>query len=101
MPRFTVYSSNGHLAVDLKTGVVDVEKSSYDNEELKPITKFDLKEYESYWGTKIKEGEGIDILNLGQWEGEKYVPAVDHWREEVKAMRAEEAQKQSGAGETN
>ena len=89
MAQITVCSSNGHLIVDLKTGVVNVKASAYDNEQLKPITKFDLKEYEKYWGIKIKENDHIDILNLGYWEGDKYEPATDHWREEVKAMRAE------------
>jgi hypothetical protein len=77
----TVHSSHGILVIDA-SGVVDCGVSSYDGEELRGITRFDLDEWERYW--KMPLPDCFDILDLGYWSanGAYEEPALD-WRRDL------------------
>ncbi|MEP2668928.1 MAG: hypothetical protein ABJH04_08030 [Cyclobacteriaceae bacterium] len=83
-----VYSSNGEITVNKKTGdVVLITPNGSDDAAFRRIKKFDLDEYKRYYNLECIP-DNIDILDLGYWydNNEYEEPAMD-WREEVKVMR--------------
>ena len=87
LETFLVLSSGGSLKVDAQNGVV-IECSTHRNEdnELKQIARFDLKEYKEHY--KVAEIPGnVDILDLGYWNKDgRYERPVDDWRSEMRRV---------------
>lgn len=47
------------------------------------LVRFDLEEYRRYWGDVP---EGIDISDIGSWNGKgKYFPADEQYRQDIKS----------------
>lgn len=76
----TVNSSHGQLIIDAD-GTVLVGKTTYHDDELRNIVRFDLPEHRKYYASK-PEPDSYDILDLGYWmkDGTFEPPAFD-WRE--------------------
>jgi hypothetical protein len=90
----TVVSSNGTLTAEYPSGAVRDVYHNVDGDidafarELKPISVFNFREWESYWKQPINPDQQFDILDLGYWyEFNKYEPPCWDWREEVKPGR--------------
>lgn len=96
----TVHSSHGEFEVkeydhgrlsELSRNTLETANGSSIN-----IHSFDLEEWEHYHGKKLKDGDVLDILDLGYWwytrskSGKKgftsntYEPPVEDWRIEIK-----------------
>lgn len=62
--RGIVCSSHGNIAIDVPTGIV-YEIELLEGGELPCIVRFDIEEYERYWGEPATAG--FDVLDLGFW----------------------------------
>jgi len=82
---FTVFSSNGYLEVDRKTGKILSRNIVSDDENFPKIYIIDIKEFEQYYECEIMSGVSIDILDLGYWlKDGTYEPPTQDWRDEIK-----------------
>jgi hypothetical protein len=67
MKTFKVSSSQGHLIVDSKTGIIiECNSSGSKNDYLKYIEKFDVNRYKVANKNKIMPDD-VDILRLAYW----------------------------------
>ena len=92
MSRAEVHSSQGLYVIDAATGYVlerqlDMEPGA--DPSYLSVTRFDLDEWQRYWGEPL--ATDYDILDLGFWygeDGETYEAPVLDWRDDVKADAA-------------
>lgn len=83
MTKSTVHSSNGELVID-ESGSVIVDESTYDNDNLKGIVRFNVKEYKKHYPDEPEPGT-YDILDLGYWTSDgEYEPPCTDWREQIR-----------------
>lgn len=78
-----VSSSHGQFVIDCSGRILQVDDESG---ELPNVTRFDVAEWEKYWGRKLDDS--LDILDLGYWYDDKgterYEEPAHDWRLEIK-----------------
>jgi hypothetical protein len=88
--QYTVGSSHGELTVDAKGNVTDRRLDNHDPDSgghLAQIIRFDLVEWQKYWGNPA--AHHIDILDLGYWYTDPetkeiaFTPPDANWRSEI------------------
>ena len=85
MKKAIVYSSHGEIVIDSDTGKV-LEVNPFESPDpdfirgYKDVT-FDLAEYYSHYKMKVGSEDTFDVLDLGFYEKDKYLPADKGFRE--------------------
>jgi len=82
----TIFSSNGEIEVNLRTGKilkVHAEEAGFEDWAA-TVTFFDMDEYRDYYSDPTGKDDSFDILDLGFWTtGGKYVPPEKKYRAEI------------------
>jgi len=102
---FQVFSSHGQLSAYVEDGTVKIaelnDEADEDGQTMLDIARFNVEEWKKvYYPEKIKNGQCIDILDIGFWSKDGlYEPPDEDWRREfAKEKHApEQANPEEGA----